>query len=70
MLFFTYYFKGVAAAVRQLGETQISILSTYAQRESTKLDHTALIRGQYRYFEFGWPWSFRLSRPLYTQLAQ
>lgn len=52
---------------RQLGITQLDILSTYAQRETTKREHTALIRNQYRYFEFGWPWSFRLSRLLYTR---
>ncbi len=52
---------------QQLGITDIAILSTYAQRETTRREHTALIRNQYHYQEFTWPWSFRLSRLLYTR---
>lgn len=52
---------------RQLGITDITILSMYAQRETTRREHTALIRNQYQYREFTWPWSFRLSRLLYTR---
>lgn len=52
---------------RQLGISDIAILSTYAQRETTLREHTALIRAQYQYREFTGPWSFRLSRLLYTR---
>lgn len=52
---------------RQLGITDIAILSLYAQRETTRREHTAQIRSQYQYREFMWPWSFRLSRLLYTR---
>lgn len=52
---------------RQLGLTDVAILSTYAQRETTRREHAALIRNQYQYREFTWPWSFRLSRLLYTR---
>lgn len=52
---------------RQLGITDIDILSTYAQRETTRREHAAQIRTQYQYREFTWPWSFRLSRLLYTR---
>ncbi|KTC87396.1 hypothetical protein Ldro_1015 [Legionella drozanskii LLAP-1] len=52
---------------RQLGITNIQILSTYAQRETTQREHAAQIRIQYHYREFIWPWSFRLSRLLYTR---
>ncbi|TMX10327.1 DUF4158 domain-containing protein, partial [Aeromonas salmonicida subsp. achromogenes] len=50
-----------------LGISDIAILSTYAQRETTLREHTALIRAQYQYREFTGPWSFRLSRLLYTR---
>lgn len=52
---------------RQLGITDITIVSVYAQRETTRREHNALIRDQYQYREFTWPWSFRLSRLLYTR---
>ena len=52
---------------RQLGLNDVAILSTYAQRETTRREHAALIRDQYQYREFSWPWSFRLSRLLYTR---
>lgn len=52
---------------RQLGITDLAILSTYAQRETTRREHMAQIRSQYQYREFTWPWSFRLSRLLYTR---
>ena len=52
---------------RQLGITDITILSRYAQRETTRREHQALIRHQYAYREWTWPWSFRLSRLLYTR---
>lgn len=52
---------------QQLDITDVVILSTYAQRETTRREHNALIRSQYRYREFTWPWSFRLSRLLYTR---
>lgn len=52
---------------RQLGLTDVAILSTYAQRETTRREHAALIRNQYQYREFTWPWTFRLSRLLYTR---
>ncbi len=52
---------------RQLNITDLTILSTYAQRETTRREHTALIRDQYQYREFTWPWSFRLSRLLFSR---
>ena len=52
---------------RQLGLADVAILSIYAQRETTRREHAALIRNQYQYREFTWPWSFRLSRILYTR---
>ena len=52
---------------RQLGIADVSILTTYAQRETTRREHAALIRHQYHYQEFTWPWSFRLNRLLYTR---
>ncbi len=54
----------VAIVARQLNITNIDILSDYSQRETTRREHTALIRNQYGYREFVWPWSFRLSRLL------
>ena len=52
---------------RQLNLNDIDILSGYSQRETTRREHTALIRNQYGYREFVWPWSFRLSRLLYSR---
>ncbi|MEE4377645.1 MAG: Tn3 family transposase [Candidatus Competibacteraceae bacterium] len=52
---------------RQLGITDLTIISVYAQRETTRREHHALIRDRYQYREFTWPWSFRLSRLLYTR---
>lgn len=52
---------------RQLGITDIGILSTYAQRDTTRREHVAQIRAQYQYWEFTWPWSFRLNRLLYSR---
>ncbi len=52
---------------RQLSITNISVLADYAQRETTKREHTALIQEQFGYREFAPPWSFRLSRLLYTR---
>lgn len=52
---------------RQLSITDITILSTYAKRETTRREHTAQIRAQYQYQEFAWPWSFRLNRLLYIR---
>ncbi len=52
---------------RQLNITELTILSTYAQRETTRREHTALIRDQYQYREFTWPWSFRLNRLLFSR---
>ncbi|MEE9338373.1 MAG: DUF4158 domain-containing protein [Methylococcaceae bacterium] len=53
---------------RQLSIQDISVLENYAQRDTTKREHTALIRKHYGYREFSEPpWSFRLSRLLYTR---
>ncbi|ASK71482.1 Tn3 family transposase [Klebsiella pneumoniae] len=52
---------------RQLGITDITVVSNYAQRETTRREHSALIRKKYQYYEFTWPSSFRLSRLLYTR---
>lgn len=46
----------------------LSVLTDYAQRDTTKREHNALIRKQYGYKEFGEPpWVFRLSRVLYAR---
>jgi TnpA family transposase len=53
---------------RQLSIKDISVLAAYAQRDTTKREHTALIRKHYGYREFNEPpWKFRLSRLLYTR---
>ena len=53
---------------RQLSITDLSVLSDYAQRETTKREHAALIRMQYGYHELNESsWLFRLSRLLYTR---
>lgn len=53
---------------RQLSIGDLSVLGDYGKRETTKREHTALIREQYGYNEFNTPpWSFRLSRLLYTR---
>ncbi len=52
---------------RQLTITDIGVLAGYAQRDTTKREHTALIRTQYQYWDFAPPWPFRLSRLLYTR---
>ncbi|HHW7245316.1 TPA: DUF4158 domain-containing protein, partial [Escherichia coli] len=36
-------------------------------RENTRREHAALIRQHYQYREFAWPWTFRLTRLLYTR---
>jgi TnpA family transposase len=51
----------------QLSISDIGILTTYSTRETTRREHTALIRDQYHYREFSHPWSFRLSRLLYSR---
>jgi len=46
----------------------LSMLTGYAQRDTTKREHNALIRKHYDYKEFGdRPWVFRLSRVLYAR---
>jgi hypothetical protein len=53
---------------RQLFITDLNVLANYAQRETTKREHNALIRKQYGYHEFNASsWIFRLSRLLYTR---
>jgi hypothetical protein len=50
----------------QLSINDITILSDYAKRDTTKREHTALIRECYGYHDFSEaPWAFRLrgSRP-------
>ncbi len=52
----------------QLAINDVNVLADYANRETTKREHIALIREQYGYNEFNTPpWSFRLSRLLYTR---
>lgn len=46
---------------RQLGISDTDVLSDYARRETTLGEHQALIRRQYGYRDFSWPWTFRLS---------
>ncbi len=53
---------------RQLAIKDIDVLANYAQRDTTKREHTALIRRHYGYRELSEPpWVFRLSRLLYTR---
>jgi len=53
---------------RQLAIKDMDVLANYAQRDTTKREHTALIRKHYGYREFSDPpWAFRLSRLLYTR---
>ena len=53
---------------RQLSVQDLSVLIDYAQRDTTKREHNALIRKHYGYKEFGDPsWVFRLSRVLYAR---
>ena len=51
----------------QLSINDISVLANYAQRNTTKREHNAIIRKQYKYHEFNNPWPFRLSRLLYSR---
>ncbi len=49
----------------QIKVQNISTLSDYANRETTKREHIALIRKHYGYHEFNDPpWIFRLSKLL------
>ncbi|NOZ54444.1 MAG: Tn3 family transposase [Gammaproteobacteria bacterium] len=53
---------------QQLLIKDVSVLEDYAQRDTTKREHTALIRKHYGYHEFSdSSWAFRLSRLLYTR---
>ncbi len=53
---------------RQLAIADISILENYAQRDTTKREHNALIRKRYGFREINeLPWLFRLSRFIYTR---
>lgn len=57
-----------AFVARQLSIKDAGVLVDYAQRDTTKREHTALIRRHYGYREFSdSPWAFRLSRLLYTR---
>jgi hypothetical protein len=57
-----------AFVARQLSIEDVPVLADYAQRDTTKREHTALIRKHYGYREFSDPpWTFRLSRLLYTR---
>lgn len=52
----------------QLNIRHPEVLSRYAERGTTLREHTALIKENYGYHEFGdFPWSFRLKRLLYTR---
>ena len=54
--------------VRQIFAVDADSPLNYAQRETTKREHTALIRKHYGYNEFSEPpWAFRLSRILYSR---
>ncbi len=51
----------------QLNIRRPEVLSRYAERDTTRREHTAQIKEYYGYHEFGdFPWSFRLKRLLYT----
>ena len=52
----------------QLSICNAGSLKNYSQRETTRREHTTLIRKRYCYREFNDPpWSFRLSRLLYSR---
>lgn len=52
----------------QLNIRRPEVLSRYAERDTTRREHTAQIKEYYGYHEFGdFPWSFRLKRLLYTR---
>ena len=52
----------------QLSLTDITVLNDYGKRETTRREHTALIREHYGYRDFNEvPWVFRLSRLLYAK---
>lgn len=53
---------------RQLSINDITVLGDYAKRDTTKREHTALIRQHYGYCDFSDPpWAFRLIRLLYAR---
>lgn len=53
---------------QQISVYNVSVLDNYAKRDTTKREHTALIREQYGYHEFSSPpWPFRLSRLLFSR---
>ncbi len=53
---------------RQLSIIDVAVLADYAQRDTTKREHTAFIRKHYGYREFSDPpWAFRISRLLYSR---
>lgn len=52
---------------RQLGISDTSVLANYFRRKTPQREHQALIRRQYGYRDFSWPWTFRLSRLLFTR---
>lgn len=52
---------------RQLGISDRGVLSDYSIRETTLRKRQALLRRQYGYRDFSWPWTFRLSRLLFTR---
>lgn len=52
---------------RQLGISDTGVLSEYSRRETTLREHQALIRRQYDYRDFAWPWTFRMNRLLFTR---
>jgi TnpA family transposase len=57
-----------AFVARQCLIGEVGVLADYAHRDTTKREHTALIRKHYGYCEFGDPpWAFRLSRWLYIR---
>ncbi|MEM9774909.1 MAG: DUF4158 domain-containing protein, partial [Chloroflexota bacterium] len=53
---------------RQLSIDDVTIINEYANRETTRREHTALIRQHYSYHEFNDPpWAFKLSRLLFAR---
>lgn len=57
-----------AFVARQLSIGDVAVLADYAQRDTTKREHAAMIRKRYGYREFGDPpWAFRRGRLLYAK---
>ncbi|WP_310577425.1 hypothetical protein, partial [Escherichia coli] len=58
---------GSCAAPSAKGDDKFITTDYLQQCQNTRREHAALIRQHYQYREFAWPWTFRLTRLLYTR---